>query len=570
MAENYPISPAEKDGRAIVDEMIRLGYEKRRETHGDQFFDEVRSFYNFVPQIRTSNPSFRPRIRFPDLQMMVIQEAGDITDNEPIIYLRHGTERKQEREQALRAQWEACNFNLQFLHANIWALLCGTSFVQVSYRPDMFSGRGGVPIRAWNPENVVIDPWATSDEDWEYLILRVRMTYDEIARKFKFGWKLKPEGGISPSLANQMGQSSWGASGGQFDAMQLPPGPLRTVRVPGAGKASPMGNPIVDFVYLRDETRTPIEKAKGAKESPFPQPITVPKYPRGRLQVWADKYLMYDGKNPYRKFPLVPMHAMPPITGFWAPPPIRYVLPFQQLAETMTSQTVENSIRLNNGMIIINKSSGLNKDKVRGLPGEVLEVEMTAGKGVEILTPPAFPDQYVNMPDKFIMRMKELFGFTPERAGKVAAGNISSSLMDAAIEQSQKLLDLRARYYATTVKKVAELVFGTMLDYLGDTALPMVGDQGHVVEVPWTGALPDELEGWDIVVDPNSVKPVAKQARAKLGLMLRNMGAIDIKHLLEWVDAPDQEEILEALTMERAQGMAAAEEAKAAKASSKT
>jgi len=551
---DYYLTSEERAGREIIDEMIRLSYDKRRETHGDQFFDEIRSFYTFVPQIRTTNPSFRPKIRFPDLQMMVVQEAGDITDNLPIIYLTHEAQRKKEREAALQAQWAAGHFNVQLLHAEIWALMAGTGFIQVSYRPELYSGRGGVKLTAWSPENVLVDPWCTSHKDWEYLILRVRMTYDEIRRRFhRFGWKLQPSTGVTPNVANQMGQGG-GNTGGMFDAMQLPPGPMKSVKVPGAGHAAPLGNPIVDFVFLHDDTRIPIEKPKRGDrvESVFPTPITIPKYPRGRLQVWGEKYLLYDGPNPYRKFPLVPFYGMPPLTGFWAPPPIRYVLPFQQLAETMTSQNVENAIRLNNGIMVIQKGTGLNRDKVRGLPGEILEVDNVQGQGVYFLTPPAFPDQLVNLPDKFIMRMRELFGFSPERAGKVAAGNISSSLMDAAIEQSEKLMRLRARYYAEGVQDVAELVFGTMLDYLGDTSLPLVEANSMVTEnVPWIGALPEELEGWDILVDPNSVMPIAQQSRKKMGLLLRNLGSIDQDTLLKWLDAPEREDIVQKTRQEQ-------------------
>jgi hypothetical protein len=547
------LTAAEREGREIVDELIHLGYDKRRETLGDQFFDEIRSFYNFIPQIRTTNPSFRPKIRFPDLQMMVVQEAGDITDNQPIIYLQQDSVRKNEREKALLAQWAAGRYNMEALSAEIWALMTGTAFIQISYRPELYAGRGGVAWKAWNPENVIVDPWCSSMDDCEYMILRVRMTYDEIRRRFnKHGWKLKPEAGVTPNIANQMGFGGGQTGGGQFDSMQIPPGPMRSVRIPGAGKAAPLGNPIVDYVFLHDDSRIKVEPVKGA-ETPFPQPITVPKYPRGRLQVWGDKYLLYDGPNPYRKFPLVPVHAMPPLTGFWAPPPIRYVLPFQQLAETMTSQTVENAIRLNNQIMVIIKGSGLSRDKVRGLPGEILEAEATqGGQPVYYLSPQPMPEQMVRIPNEMIQRMMNLFGFSPERQGKVAAGNISSSLMDAAIEQSEKLLRLRGRYYADAIQSAAELTFGTMLDYLGDTSLPLVEPNGALIEnVPWQGALPEEMEGWDVLVDPNSVLPVAANARKKMALLLRNLGSIDNDTLLKWLDAPDREDILKKVNQER-------------------
>ena len=119
--------------------------------------------------------------------------------------------------------------------------------------------------------------------------------------------------------------------------------------------------------------------------------------------VRCDNLILYDGPNPYRKFPLVPIQMTPPLMGFWCPPPIRYSMPFQQLAETAQSQVYENVIRLNNGMVIINRGSGLNKDRIRGLPGELIEVDgMNAKDAVFLLSPQALPDHMVRMPAELL------------------------------------------------------------------------------------------------------------------------------------------------------------------------
>lgn len=536
----------------VFDEMIRLGYEKKREILGEQFFDEVRNFYLFQPQIRTANPSFRPKFRFADLQMLVLQEAADLTDNTPIIYITHGDKRIKERERGLRAQWQAGFFNLKISYAVAMGLMTGTGFIQYAYRPQMYSGRGGLELTWWNPENVVVDPWCTSDEDWEYVILRVRMTYDEIRRNFRGGWRVVPATGLTPGVSNQMGYTSGNIN--QTDAIQLPPGALRTVPIQGLGRAPSQGSPIVDFIFMHDSGRKKIE-GNDQKSSVFPTPDTVPAYPRGRLLVRSDHIILYDGPNPYRNFPLIPIHMSPPLFGFWAPPPIRYSLPFQQLAETAQSQVYENQIRLNNGYLVINKSSGLNKDRVRGLPGEILEVDQSAKDAVVILNPPAFPEHYINMPDKLLAKLAQTWGQTDPRAGKPGQGNVSVNLYEAAVSQGEKLTKFRARMLAVQITKLARGLYGAMLDLQDNSGFPLI-ENGKFDIVPWVGALPDELENWDVMVDPASIVPISMSARRQMVPVLRNMGVMSIKRALEWLDMPDAEDEYKQIQQEQAMAVA--------------
>lgn len=553
-------SVEEKRKTQVIDEMIRLGLERRREILGEQFFDEVRNFYLFQPQIRTANPSFRPKFRFADLQMLVMQEAAELTDNTPLIYITHGDKRVKERERALRAQWQAGNFNMQIAYATLVGLMTGTGFIQYSYRPALYQGRGGVELQWWNPENVVTDPWCTSSRDWEYVILRVRMTYDEIRRSFKDGWRVIPTTGITPGVSNQMGYTT--SSINQTDAIQLPPGPLRTVPIAGLGRAAPQGSPIVDFCFMRDSTRRKLKEDVTGGEDAFPAPTTVPMFPRGRLVVRSDEIVLYDGGNPYRSFPLVPIHMMPPLFGFWAPPPIRYTMPFQQLAETSASQVYENQIRLNNGYLVINRGSGLNKDRVRGLPGEILEVDGMQGKdAVVLLSPPAFPEHYITMPDRLLAKLRSTWGATDATAGKPAVGNTSVNLYEAAINQAQALTRWRARMLATAITELAQGIYGTLIDYQIDTSFPII-ENGEMELVPWAGALPGELENWDVLVDPSSIKPVSMSARRSLVPVLRNMGMISVKRALEWLEIPDADEILKELKEESAMAIAQQEQRK--------
>jgi hypothetical protein len=287
------------------------------------------------------------------------------------------------------------------------------------------------------------------------------------------------------------------------------------------------------------------------------------------LIVRCNEIILYDGPNPYRKFPLVPIQMTPPLFGFWCPPPVRYALPFQQLAETAMSQVYENQIRLNNGMVIVNRGSGLNKDRIRGLPGELIEVDgMNAKDAVFLLSPAAFPDHYVTLPDKMLARVHSTFGSTDSREGKAGAGNISVNLYEASLSESQKLTRLRAKMLAQAITDIAEGVYSTLIDYQLDSSFPLM-EGGELSMVPWDAALPGEVNGWDVLIDPSSIRPVSMAARRSMVPVLRNMGMMSVKTGLKWLEIPDAETIFKELATEATMAAAQAEARKGQKGGKK-
>src|SRR5215472_4870138 len=131
------LTPEEERNNPIFDEMWRLGARKRDEILGQDYFSRLRDFWNFRTGVASApTPTFRPPIRFSDLHWMMIQEAGDLTDNTPLFIIPDSNARRRESdEKALRGQWHIGRYNMSFFHGGLEALLAGTGFLLQVHKP---------------------------------------------------------------------------------------------------------------------------------------------------------------------------------------------------------------------------------------------------------------------------------------------------------------------------------------------------------------------------------------------------------------------------------------------------
>ena len=300
-----------------------------------------------------------------------------------------------------------------------------------------------------------------------------------------------------------------------------------------------------------------LEQIGGKKETALlPEPQTVPAYPFGRLIIRCDKVKLFDGPNPYRRFNFIPVQVHPARNNFWAPPPIRYVIQLQEIAQTLSRQNVENTVRLNNGLVIINEAAGLRADSVLGLPGERILVQSPDGvdKAIKILTPPAFGGEQWNMPDKLLDKMRKNFGHSDQRSGQPPAGNQSSNLYEASLSQATGLTQVRARLMQPSVKLAMEMVYETMLQYQNPTMFPMPNaEKDQALEfVNWMGAKNlDDMDSWELLVDPSSIKAMSSAMARQYALLLRNAGLLDVLSTLEAIGWPDAEKIAAKVSQEQ-------------------
>ncbi len=560
------LDPKQQAEARLVDQintLQRISREQKKDQLGEDFFKDTREFFTLL-QKSSDAPIFRPQVNVPELQLLGIQEAIDVTDIQPLISLIKNLdtlEQDKKKEAALRAQWRDSGVNLALMYTEAIGWFTGTGFIQVGWDPTRRRNRGDV-ITPWrDPETVFPDPYALDDESWQYVILedymwidRVKEIWPENASRIK----------VVRSVSASSEQTSAAQRAGLALGLEVPTGPMRMM-VAGLPASSQPGDARVRVrtLFTKDPARVKI--GKDDKDAPLDlegivEPTWKMKYPRGRMVVECEGVILYDGDNPYHhgEFPIVRFIMMPSLFGFWAPPPVRYTRSIQELAERMYTQIFENFVRLNNGVWFIDEATGIDPERFGGIPGEV-QMKNQGSPNPELVTPPSFGAQSAGLPDALMGLQRRLQNFTDARMGKAPAGNVSAPLFEGSISQSHTMTRGRARLMYRPIMRLAKLIFATMCQYYTtERRFVDPGAQG-VGYIEWTPIGKEAALEYDAYLDPDSIIPVSATMLRNMVPMLRNMGLIDVATALDILQVPNRNEVYRRVQAEAAQAAQMAE-----------
>ena len=203
-----------------LDDLQRLSEEARNKFIGEDWYKTADDLYNFTVS-GDVRPSFRPTVNIPQLQVMMLNKATDISALRPKVYIFSGNDRQKERKKAFQDHWRHAQFNYQILLAQLASLFEGTDYVQIGFDPWANRGKGNVWIRRRRAKSVYPDPASISHYNWAYVQWEDRMYIDNVRRMYhRPDLKLRgrPSAPASYSNASLLGEGSHGFG--------LPPGPL--------------------------------------------------------------------------------------------------------------------------------------------------------------------------------------------------------------------------------------------------------------------------------------------------------------------------------------------------------
>lgn len=534
-----------------IDALQRLSAEDRRtRLDGDDYFDDIEGFYTLRNRIMQA-PSYRPQVDIPQLQTLMLSEATDLADSQPIIYIAKRDQRDEAREKALQNEWRQGFINLEIFMAELWANLCGTGILQFGFDPYARNGAGQVWFKSRNPREVYPDPSASDDESLTYLVIEDRLYLDTIKRNW-------PETSIGIRRKGRSASSSdTPTPGSAAFTLQVTPGPMRYA---GGGYSPQTANQALDdgryrvrWCWVQDSSTKDVdpEVARAASGLVVP-PSKVLRYPNGRLIIDCEGVVLFDGPSwcPHRSFPIVRFVGLPPLSGYWGVPPTRYTRDLQIIAQKMLGLTYENGIRLNNGTVLISQQSGVSSDTYLGLPGEIVVYkEGTTPPRTE--WPAPMPQHLTQLPLQLLALQKEMHGYTQTRQGNPGAGNVGSDLFDSAVGQSQKLTTMKGLFMAQSVQRVAEMLFYMMAKYSPDRAFFNPEDDGSISLQRWQALGEKEIGAWQVWVDPGSIRPQSASVLRRMVPELRKLGMIDTRNALHFLNVPNADQIADLIEQEQ-------------------
>jgi hypothetical protein len=545
---NYQEDPRSR----CIDELQRISRASRDEMLGDDFAEIARKFYN-VEGTLGKVPSFRPQVSIPQLQVLSITEATELTDISPKVYIydKGSGQVDQDRSRSFQEEWKSIWVNHHMMFASLWAQFAGIGWLQLGYDPFMEQGTGSNWCRHIDPDHLDVDPGAQCRGDATYMVKEDRLYPDQITYYWpETGANLEAEA-ISPGLGARNSPASVGTLPPK---MRFPEGPMRQFDGPTEGEGVEAdGKMRVRYLFIDDRTVELVKEVAGGDSAAVIDKAGRTdnsgrltrrlRFPNKRLIVCVSgrtSRCVADGDNPTpgNCFPFIPVYGLPPLSGFYPPPPTRYSRDLQALCERTLTQVFENLVRLNNGIWFIDKNTGIDLQSFQGLPAEVVEYDGSSGKPPEFVTPGVIQEGVLKLVQWMLATQKELQGFNPSREGTPGAGNLSAELYEASIFQSKAMTRCRARLLSYSINEVASLLYDMMsTHYTKERAY--ASSQGGFSISNWKPYKGVANRTSKLHIDPISLLPISQAAMRQMAPQLKEVNAIDTETLLEALGVPD-------------------------------
>lgn len=491
-------------------------------------------------------PSFKLPIVVNDLKTHILSETSDLTDNPLKIFVTKDPsagQRDENVEAAMQAEWSRTFADLTVMTASRDSLLHPAGFLYCGIKTNRQTRQKELDIRALDPLCVFPDPDCTSDEDWTYVL--VKEVVDLIAIREEFperGFRVKPDDRMS---TKGPGGDTLGGTGKSFGSGNYK-GPLNApgqgTRIHGYLKAR--CEKLTLYIY-DDATEEVPEEKKDEQGNPVMEPnpetgelmpvmkiVTKFKYPNGRMIVGANGVILYDDAYPFKgPFPIIPVWSEPTTHEFWVrTPAVRGVKELARAGNKMDSLVLENAIRLNNGIVVADQTTGIKATNWANIPGQVF----VKGPGeFKIYYPPEMPQTMVGMGDKFRAMLAKVLG----RDRQPMAGNVSGELVETEISEAQGLTRLRARLLHVSVQKLVTQMFYRMAQYYTMPRMIPFVSATEWKPVPWEPI--NKPEDYGVHVDPASFTLRSKTLLQRLTLALSKMGKVSTEYTLKTLEMPD-------------------------------
>lgn len=464
--------------------------------------------------------------------------------------------------------WVNGNNDLVLADAIRYALAAGAGDVSVEYDP-FFMG-GETRLQARDPRDTLpIRPERTGNiQDWEGLTLRDVHSVDRLRARFP---------GKYPFI-----QEDSGRLGGIFTRFKRlfinestePQGALAHLarKEPKRGK---FPEAILYRTFLKDRSYNlsdyPIIVGEAGTNWCYEVPPRKPIYPNGRLIVWTELGILFDGPNPYWHglFPLSRLRLDPWPWLFVGLGLAHDLLPVQDLINDTANDIAQNFKQHTQRATIwdrsVPESVMLRYDPRK--PNFKIRKPNAVSDGMKPVEVPPLPNYTYNFLDRMFNKFDELAETANLQAMMRLRQMPGSETIEKYMEALTPGIRLEARQIEVFLRDVATMYKGNIFQFQSTAKrLMMLGEQGTQLQdldydpgnlVPAMDPLepnyipeldktiPREIRArffmgqFAFYVAPNSILALHAQERKLLYLQLARMGYLDIWTLMEMLEIPN-------------------------------
>lgn len=414
--------------------------------------------------------------------------------------------------------WNSDNMQEKLVRVIRDQLILGTGILMASWNPEKLPTLGGdIETHVVDPFDFFPDPDATTPEEMEWCALRTRMPLRKIRALFPERGKLVPTNDV-------------------YDDSR------RETRMTGITSGGKVADVITYWYYDEEGTVRVTTIANGVfleeKDSPYDQDLGFP------------FLFFYDHQ----------------VNGeFWGIGEFANLEPLQKELNKTRQIIVDNMIANNNTIWLVDKTAGVQKNKLDNQPGSV--IEKNPGGNVERVAPPQLPSYFQNHMEATKRSMEEISGIHDVTKGISSGSVTAASAIQILTENSQTRIRSKLRNTEFGIKALGHWYVSLIRDFYDNPRVVRLSGQENfimfdakemrtpqidpvtqeVVTDPFTGKPVELLSQFDIKITAGSSMMLNKSAIYQQAFELFINGGLDIESLLNISEIGDTQQIIQRL-----------------------
>ncbi len=570
----------------------------------DPAYDEMDKSISFImgEQLPADRPDVLSNVTNNITKTLLNQTVATLTDIHPVFGFKTFNPNFKDQEEVLikLAQcWWVNGFNdLKLADVIKYSAGVGTGYAEIAWDASLYNGTGDIVIRPLDPRNVLpIGPNLSGNiQDWQGVIICTAKDPNELKVRFPDkSHRIKADN--EPSLLNRAWSRTRKAMTSIFSASAVDY--LNGTQ----GRNMPRKTPTTDVftTYIKDRTlyMGSEPKVMGDPETTWSYtvyPINYPfvpdgveqdgmtprfrkasleeskLYPRGRMIISTRMCVLYDGPNPY-------WHGMFPISRLCLDPMpwtllgnslVKDLMPLQQAHNEMLNGILDHIRKLLRPAVVADKKSVADSIWNRldsRLPGVKLKTNMTAGKGIEFVSPEPLPD-YTFETLQWLESEMNVHAGTPAMTNLMQLQQVpGEDTIEKMKEALSPVLRLKGRMMEYFLRDVGEMVKSNFFQFYNlPRRVAMLGEAGVAFNdfdfdpgsmIPslsqedpgYTPELDKRLsrsqraqwfhKNFSFTITPNSLLAISQISRKLMYLQLRQLQLVDRWTLYEVLEVPN-------------------------------
>lgn len=494
-------------------------------------------------QWRTGGTEGKGRVRISQNEIAPIldHKIGIMTASQPRIFIQSMDETQPNaaigadlHEKAIQAEWEREDAQGKIGEALHFGGTFGRAETKVYFDPMLNWPKGGIRIDAVRPQDLFVDPNATTESDAAYIIQVGPVEIDDLVARYG-----KIALGVRPDLT--------------FPSVEkLRSAEPATTRGPNEGTTpsdsqGDMARRRVIRIeaWFRDSQIVEVELPNGDIAEVY-------RYPYGRKMVIAGGLKLSDAPVRYPWWPYCGMPYYWRGGSFWGVTEVEHLRPTQDALNSTITNFVKGIRLMAEPQWVLDRGSGVKSENLSGEPGLIIwKNPQTEARKEEGKAP---PPQVLEAIRDARMEMRQLSGLTDLMAGRGKLTHTPGSAVQQQTAQGYVRLIWQLGKLNRMIQEMGERMLWIIQNLYTEprTFLVPTGEDSAPEPVTFN---PSEYSGhrFKLSVSVGSTLPAAKGARFSEAVLLKKMGVIDDEDVLEKADWPNRVKVLQRMAKAKQQ-----------------